>query len=46
LRISGEDLQQFLARKSNDELRSYLAGGESEVVKRDLPAAPPPHGVE
>jgi sulfite reductase (ferredoxin) len=46
LRDSGESLQQFLARKSNDELRSFLAGGPAEVAPRDLPAVPVPHGVE
>ena len=46
LRESGESLQQFLARKSNDEIRGFLAGGAAEVAARDLPAAPVPHGVE
>jgi sulfite reductase (ferredoxin) len=46
LRESEESLQHFFARKSNDELRSFLAGGEAEVAQRDIPAAPAPHGVE
>jgi sulfite reductase (ferredoxin) len=46
LRDSGESLQQFLARKSNDEIRGFLADGTAEVAERDLPAAPVPHGVE
>ncbi|MGA3127159.1 MAG: nitrite reductase [Candidatus Korobacteraceae bacterium] len=46
LRTSGEDLQQFFARKSNDELRAFLAGGETAVFQRDVPVAPAPHGVE
>ena len=46
LRDDGESLQQFLARKSNDEIRGFLAGGAAEVAQRDLPAAPVPHGVE
>ncbi len=46
LRESGESLQQFLARKSNDEIRSFLSGGTAEIAQRDLPAAPAPHGVE
>jgi sulfite reductase (ferredoxin) len=46
LRSSGENLQQFFARKSNEELRSFLAGGETVGAQRDLPAAPAPHGVE
>jgi sulfite reductase (ferredoxin) len=45
-RDSGESLQQFLARKSNDEIRSFLAGGASEVEQRDVPVAPAPHGVD
>ena len=46
LRDNGESLQQFLARKSNDEIRDFLAGGVAEIAQRDLPAAPVPHGVE
>ena len=53
-RGDGESLQQFLARKSNDEIRSFLAGsnfGDAngvayEIAQRDVPVAPPPHGVE
>jgi sulfite reductase (ferredoxin) len=45
-RDRGENLQQFLARKSNDEIRGFLAGGASEVAQRDLPVAPAPHGVD
>lgn len=50
LRDSGESLQQFLARKSNDEIRGFLSigtpGAANEVAERDLPTAPAPHGVE
>jgi sulfite reductase (ferredoxin) len=46
LRDRGENLQQFFARKSNDEIRSFLAGGATEVAQRDVPSAPVPHGVE
>ncbi len=48
LRASGETLQQFLARMSNDEIRGFLSGVgvAAEVAARDLPTAPPPHGVE
>jgi sulfite reductase (ferredoxin) len=46
LRDGGESLQEFFARKSNDELRSYLAGGGVEFAQRDLPVGPVPHGVE
>ena len=49
-RQSGESLQQFLARKSNDEIRGYLAGsvtgGADKVAERDVPVAPAPHGVD
>jgi sulfite reductase (ferredoxin) len=45
-RNPGESLQQFLARKTNEEIRGFLAGGVSEVALRDVPAAPAPHGVE
>ncbi len=38
-RKSGENLRQFLARHSNDDLRSILAGGFAEPVKRDAAAA-------
>jgi sulfite reductase (ferredoxin) len=45
-RTGGESLQQFLARKSNDEIRGYLAGGVTELAQRDVPKAAAPHGVE
>jgi len=38
-RASGENLRQFFARHTNDELRSILAGGYAEPVKRDAAAA-------
>ncbi len=46
LRESGECLQQFLARKSNEEIRGFLSVGTPELAQRDLPTAPAPHGVE
>ncbi len=50
LRNGGESLQQFLARKSNDEIRGFLAGDifgiANEAALRDLPTAAAPHGVE
>jgi sulfite reductase (ferredoxin) len=46
LRAGEESLQQFLARNSNDEIRSFLAGGEAVLAQRDVPAGPAPHGVE
>jgi sulfite reductase (ferredoxin) len=45
-RNSGESLQQFLARRSNDEIRGFLAGGATELAQRDVPVAPAPHGVD
>jgi sulfite reductase (ferredoxin) len=38
-RQSGENLRQFFARLTNDDLRSILAGGYAEPVKRDAAAA-------
>jgi sulfite reductase (ferredoxin) len=46
MRDGTESLQQFFSRKSNDELRGFLAGGDAEVAQRDVPVAPAPHGVE
>ncbi len=46
LRGPGENLQQFFARRSNEEIRSLLAGGFIAGVERDLSVAPAPHGVE
>jgi sulfite reductase beta subunit-like hemoprotein len=45
-RHSGESLQHFLARHSNDVLRSILAGGPALVAVRDLPESQVPHSVE
>ena len=45
-RRSGESLQHFLARHSNDVLRSILAGGATLVAVRDLPESHVPHSVE
>jgi sulfite reductase (ferredoxin) len=42
----GEALQQFLARHSNETLRTILAGGLVEFAERDLPVAAIPHSVE
>jgi hypothetical protein len=47
LREQDETLQQFFARKSNEEIREFLTGAaNSEAIARDLPSAPVPHGVE
>ena len=45
-RRAGESLQHFLARHSNDVLRSILAGGPGLVAVRDLPESQVPHSVE
>ena len=42
----GESLQHFLARHSNDVLRSILAGGPTLVAVRDLSESQVPHSVE
>jgi sulfite reductase (ferredoxin) len=46
LRFPGENLRQFFARHSNDEIRGFLAGVTIGAVERDQPQAPPPHGIE
>ncbi len=45
-KFSGENLRQFFARHSNDELRGFLAGTVVPEVERDLSQSPTPHGVE
>jgi len=45
-RRHGESLQHFLARHSNDVLRSILAGGPTLVAVRDLSESQVPHSVE
>jgi sulfite reductase (ferredoxin) len=46
LRTPAENLRQFFARHSNEEIRAFLAGGFVAGVERDLAVAPTPHGVE
>ncbi len=41
-----ENLQGFLERRSNDDIRTILAGAVVAVAQRDQPEAPAPHGVE
>jgi sulfite reductase (ferredoxin) len=41
-----ENLRQFLARHSNEEIRSVLAGSLVPPVERDLALGPVPQGVE
>ena len=45
-RDESESLREFLARHSNEELRTILAGEFVGAVARDLPAASVPHSVE
>lgn len=45
-RAASENLQQFLARSSNDEIRNILAGAAAEAVTRDAPSGRVPHNVE
>jgi sulfite reductase (ferredoxin) len=43
---AGENLRQFLARHTNDEIRNLLAGTAADPVERDLPVGSVPHSVE
>ncbi len=45
-RYGTENLQRFLSRHSNDDIRNILAGTVASPVLRDLPEGPVPHGVE
>jgi sulfite reductase (ferredoxin) len=45
-REAGENLRQFLARRTNDELRTLLAGGLATPVARDVVQGSVPLGVE
>ena len=45
-RDEGENLRQFLARHSIEDLRSILAGSFVASVERDLALGPVPQGVE
>ena len=46
LREPGENLRQFFARHSSDEIRALLAGGLIPAEARDLSPGRVPHGVE
>jgi sulfite reductase (ferredoxin) len=46
LREPGENLRQFFARHSADEIRAFLAGGLAPPQARDLSPGRVPHGVE
>lgn len=45
-REPGENLRLFLARHTNEEIRSILAGSYIAAVERDLALGPVPQGVE
>jgi sulfite reductase (ferredoxin) len=45
-RETRENLRQFFARHSNDEIRGWLAGELTPPVERDATAGPVPLGVE
>jgi sulfite reductase (ferredoxin) len=45
-RFQGENLRQFFARHSNEQLRTFLAGTEVVAVARDPSPGRVPHGVE
>jgi len=45
-RFSNENLRQFFARHSDEELRTALAGTVIEAVARDLSPGRVPHGLE
>jgi sulfite reductase (ferredoxin) len=46
MREPGENLRQFFARHSTDEIRAFLAGGLVPEQARDLSPGRVPHGVE
>jgi sulfite reductase (ferredoxin) len=46
VREPAENLRQFFARHSNEEIRSLLAGGLVPPEARDLASLSTPHGVE
>jgi len=45
-REPNENLRRFLARHSNEEVRSFLAGSYLAPVERDLALGPVPQGLE
>jgi sulfite reductase (ferredoxin) len=45
-REAKENLQKFLSRHSNEDIRNILAGAVVAAAQRDVPAGPVPHGVE
>ena len=45
-RAAGESFRQFCAVRTDDEIRSILAGHVAEAVERDVATARPPHGID
>jgi sulfite reductase (ferredoxin) len=45
-RAGGENFRQFCARRTDEELRTFLAGAAVPAEARDPSPGPPPHGVE
>jgi sulfite reductase (ferredoxin) len=45
-RQNGESFRQFTSRRSDEELRRFVAGQEVGAVARDASSGPPPHGVD
>lgn len=45
-RRDGQTFRAFCAAHTDDELRTFLAGGETAPAERDAPAGPVPHGIE
>lgn len=45
-RAAGQSFREFCARRSDEELRTVLAGAEIAAVARDASAGPVPHGLD
>ncbi len=45
-RRPGENLRQFFARHTDEELRAFLAGAPVAAVARDPSPGPPPHALD
>jgi sulfite reductase (ferredoxin) len=46
LHVPRENLRQFFARHTEEELRAFLAGGATAAAPRGVPAGPVPAGAE
>jgi sulfite reductase (ferredoxin) len=45
-RRNEESFRQFASRRTDEELRGFAAGQEVAAVSRDVPAGPPPRGMD